>query len=242
MIGGFIVTGNDSKRVVVRGIGPSLEGAGVQGVIADPVLRLFRSNGTEFAFNDNWTDTQGADLQTIGLAPTHPFESAIVATLDPGAYTTIVSGKGGATGVGLVEVYDTNTASSAMLANISTRGAVKTGDNVMIGGFILGGSSTMPARVVVRAIGPSLAQSGVPNSLADPTLTLFNSNGEAIGSNDNWPDDAAQAAQLQALAIAPQSLAESAIVTTLPPGAYTAIVAGKSGGTGIGLIEVYYVQ
>ena len=171
MIGGFIVTGNASKRVVVRGIGPSLQGAGIQGVIPDPVLRLFRSNGTEFAFNDNWTDTQGADLQTIGLAPTHAFESAIVATLDPGAYTTIVSGKGGATGVGLVEVYDTNTASSAMLANISTRGAVKTGDNVMIGGFILGGSSTTPARVVVRAIGPTLAQSGVPNSLADPTLT-----------------------------------------------------------------------
>ena len=112
----------------------------------------------------------------------------------------------------------------------------------MIGGFILGGTSAMPARVLVRAIGPSLAQAGVPEPLTDPQLTLVNSNGEAIGSNDNWEDDSAQAAQVRALALPPRSPAESAIVATLPPGAYTAIVAGRFGGTGIGLIEVYYVQ
>ena len=242
MIGGFIVTGNDPKRVVIRGIGPSLENAGIPNFLPDPVLRLFGSNGSQFAVNDNWGDTQATDLQATGLAPLHSFESAIVATLAPGAYTAIVSGKNGATGVGLVEVYDVNQTSNSKLANISTRGVVKTGDNVMIGGFILGGSSAMPGRVVVRAIGPSLGQAGVAGSLADPQLTLVNSNGEALASNDNWPDNPAQAAQLQALGLFPQNLAESAIVATLPPGAYTAIVAGKSGGNGIGLIEVYYVQ
>ncbi len=242
MIGGFIVTGNDPKRVVIRGIGPSLASAGIQNFIPDPVLRLFGSTGSQFALNDNWADTQSTDLQASGLAPSHPFESAILATLSPGAYTAVVSGKNGATGVGLVEIYDVNVPSDSKLANISTRGVVKTGDNVMIGGFILGGTSPMPARVVVRAIGPSLAQAGVPDSLADPHLTLVNSNGEEIGFNDNWQDDSAQAAQLEALGIPPQSATESAIVATLPPGAYTAIVAGKSGGTGIGLIEVYYIQ
>lgn len=242
MIGGFIITGNEPKRVVIRGVGPSLQSAGFHDFIPDPVLRLFGSTGSQFAFNDNWEDTQSADLRATGIPPQHPLESAIVATLNPGTYTASVSGKDGATGVGLVEIYDVNQPADSKLANISTRGVVKTGDNVMIGGFILGGSSTMPAKVVVRAIGPSLAQAGLADSLADPTLTLFNNNGEAIGFNDNWQDNSDQAAQLRALAIAPPNAAESAIVATLPPGTYTAIVAGRAGGIGIGLIEVYNVQ
>jgi len=241
MIGGFIITGNDPKRIVIRGLGRSLESAGFQDLIPDPLLRLFGATGSQIAQNDDWEDTQSTDLRTTGLAPKHPLESAILATLNPGAYTALVSGKNGATGIGLVEIYDANQPSNSKLTNISTRGVVKTGDNVLIGGFILGGSSIIPTKVVVRALGPSLQQGGLA-ALSDPSLTLFNSDGQALASNDNWQDNANQAQQLQTLAIAPPHPAESAILATLPPGNYTAIVSGKSGGTGIGLIEVYNVQ
>jgi hypothetical protein len=128
------------------------------------------------------------------------------------------------------------------LANISTRGSVQIEDNVMIGGFALGGSSINPATVVVRALGPSLAGNGITNPLSNPTLELFDNNGQSVGFNDNWQDDPAQAAQLQALALEPPNVSEAALVTTLPPGLYTAVVAGQGGGVGIGLIEVYAVQ
>jgi hypothetical protein len=242
MIGGFIIRGNESKRVVVRGVGPSLQTAGIQDVVPDPMLRLFGTGGSQIAENDNWTDAQRIEIQATGLAPQHPLESAMVANLSPGAYTASVSGKSGATGVGLVEVYDVSQSSAARLANISTRGAVKTGDNVMIGGFILGGTSNMPARVVVRAIGPSLAQFGVSGAMADPQLTLVDANGVGIGFNENWQDNATQAEQLRALQLQPNTPAESAIVATLPPGNYTAVMAGKADTTGIGLVEVYYAQ
>lgn len=241
MIGGFIITGNVPKRVIVRGIGPSLTAAGVTDAIDDPTLQLFGSGG-QFAFNDDWKDLQQADIEATTIPPTDDRESAIVVTLDPAAYTAVISGKNGKTGVGLVEVYDLNSPDDSRLANISTRGSVQTQDNVMIGGFILGGSNIQPARVVVRAIGPSLSQFGIPNPLANPTLELVNSDGQSVGFNDNWQDDASQAAQLQALNIAPTMANESAIVAILPPGPYTAIVAGQSGTTGVGLIEVYDVQ
>jgi hypothetical protein len=242
MIGGFIITGSAPKEVIIRGIGPSLQSAGLQDLVADPTLRLFGPTGSQFAFNDNWEETQRAAILASNLAPQHPLESAIVATLNPGAYTASVSGTNATTGVGLVEIYDLNQPGQSKLANISTRGVVRTGDNVMIGGFILGGTSAVPSKVVVRAVGPSLAQAGLNAPLANPTLLLVNSSGDAIGFNDNWQDDSAQAAELQALSLAPQNAAESAIVATLPPGLYTAVVSGTSGGTGIGLVEVYHVQ
>ena len=241
MIGGFIITGNIPKRVIIRGLGPSLASSGLTDLINDPTLQLFGASG-QIAFNDNWKDLQEAEIAATTIPPTDDREPAIIATLSPDSYTAIVSGKDGATGVGLLEVYDLNASAGSRLANISTRGSVQTLDNVMIGGFILGGTSSEPARVVVRALGPSLAQAGISNPLGNPTLQLVDNNGQSVGFNDDWQDDASQAAQLQALSFAPTAVSESAIVTTLPPGSYTAIVAGQSGTTGVGLIEVYDVQ
>ena len=241
MIGGFIITGEDPKRVIIRGIGPSLSDSGVSGAVNDPILRLFGPTGSQIAVNDNWKEIQQPEVEATSIPPTDERESAIVATLVPSVYTAALAEASGGSGVGLVEIYDLNSGAPAKLANISTRGSVQNADNVMIGGFSLGGSSTNPVRVVVRAIGPSLAQSGVNNELSDPTLRLFDNNGESVAFNDNWADDPDQASQLQALDIAPKNSAESAIVTTLPPGLYTAVVAGKNGGVGIGLIEIYAV-
>jgi hypothetical protein len=242
MIGGFIVTGNESKRVIIRGIGPSLTSVGVPGVISDPILRLFGPTGSPIAVNDNWQDTQQTEIQATGIPPQDSRESAIVATLSPAAYTATLADANGNNGVGLVEIYDLNSAANAKLSNISTRGFVQTADNVMIGGFVLGGTSTNSAKVVVRAIGPSLAANGINNPLGNPTLQLFDNNGQSVAFNDNWQDDPSQAAQLQALNLAPSNPAESALVTMLPPGFYTAVVTGQGGGIGIGLIEIYGTQ
>ncbi len=216
--------------------------AGVPGVVSDPILRLFGPTGAPIGVNDNWQDTQQTEIETTGLAPQDPHESAIVATLQPAAYTASVAGTNGSNGVGLIEVYDLDSGTNAKLSNISTRGSVQTADNVMIGGFALGGSSINPAKVVVRAIGPSLAQAGIGNALSNPTLQLFDNNGQNVASNDNWADNPTQAAELQMLNLAPTNPGESAIVATLPPGLYTAVVAGQGGGVGIGLIEVYAIQ
>jgi hypothetical protein len=242
MVGGFIVTGNESKRVIIRGIGPSMASVGVPGVVADPILRLFGPTGSPIAVNDNWQDTQRGEIEATGLPPQDFRQAAIIATLPPAAYTATVSDTNGNNGVGLVEIYDLNSGVNAKLANISTRGSVQTADNVMIGGFALGGTSTNPAKVVVRAIGPSLAQAGIDNPLGNPTLRLFDSNGQSVAFNDNWADNPTQAAELQALNLTPGNPGESAIVAVLPPGLYTAVVAGQGGGTGIGLIEVYAIQ
>ena len=225
----------------MRGVGPSLTSSGLTDVIDDPTLQLFGSGG-QFAFNDNWRDLQEVEIEGTTIAPTDDREPAIVATLNPAAYTAVIAGKNGQTGIGLLEVYDLDMPADSRLANISTRGSVLTQDNVMIGGFILGGTNMQPARVVVRAIGPSLAQFGISNPLSNPTLELVNGDGLSVGFNDDWQDDAAQAAELQALNIAPTAPAESAIFAILQPGLYTAIVAGQSDTTGVGLIEVYDVQ
>jgi hypothetical protein len=241
LIGGFIVTGSAPKNVVVRGIGPSLGAFGIPNPLADPTLELHASNGTLIMQNDNWQDdpVQASHLMALGLAPTDVHESALIATLDPNAsYTAIVAGKNGGTGVGLVEAYDTNSSVDSELANISTRGFVLTGSDVMIGGFILSGAS---AEVAVRGIGPSLSQFVSP-ALADPTLELHNGSGTTLAMNDNWQDDPTSAGQLTAHGLAPTDPLESGIFTTLPPGAYTAILAGKNGVTGIGLVEVYNVH
>ena len=243
LIGGFIITGADPIQVVLRAIGPSLGVSGVAGILADPTLELHDSTtGAVIASNDNWQDNSTEDQMVLtdnDLAPTDDLESAIVTTLDPGAYTVIVRGVADTTGVGLVEAYDIDTSTTdSKLANISTRGFVETGENVMIGGFILGGGGGGLSEVIVRGIGPSLTGFGVTDALADPLLELHNSDGDLIDSNDDWMDNPAEA-EIEATMIAPNDPKESAVLQTLAPGAYTAIVQGAGGTTGTGLVEVY---
>jgi predicted outer membrane repeat protein len=242
MIGGFIITGSTPKSVALRGIGPSLAGSGISNVLSDPTLELRDGSGALLFQNDDWQDNpaQAAQLTALGLALQDPRESGIVAALQPGAYTAILAGKDQTTGVGLVEVDDADGAATSQLANISTRGFVQTGDNVMIGGFILGGGNGI-AGMAVRGIGPSLRQAGLSNVLADPTLELRDSNGILLIANDNWQDDQVSAAQLSAHGLAPQDPLEPGIFASLPPGAFTAILAGKNASTGIGLVEIYNV-
>ncbi len=242
MIGGFIIVGPNPKTVVIRAVGPSLTAAGVPGALADPVLEIF-SGPTRIGSNNNWrtteiggaiTSRQAVEIDATGVAPQNDAEAAVVLTLAPGPYTAIVSGAGGGTGVGLVEIYDTDAIPTSTLGNISTRGFVQTGDNVMIGGFIVRGGNG-PTNAVVRAIGPS---TGLANALSDPTLQLFDSNGQIVAENDNWRDS--QQAAITAFGLQPTDDRESVIVqTALPRGAYTAIVRGKNGGTGVGLVEAY---
>lgn len=239
LIGGFIVTGNVSKRVIIRAIGPSLTNLGIPGALADPVLELHGPGAFATISNDNWRDTQESEIEATGVAPSNDLESAIVATLPPGAYTAIVRGNSDGTGVGLVEAYDLAPATGARLANISTRGFVDSGDNVMIGGFILG-SGNASVRILIRAIGPSLALVGVPNALIDPTLELHNSNGDIIATNDDWRDT--QQAEIAATGIPPSDDRESAIIGTLVPGAYTAILRGKNDTTGVAAVEAYQLS
>lgn len=241
MIGGFIITGNAPKKIVLRGMGPVLAGSGITNFLADPFLELRGSNGLLIQSNDNWKDTQRAEIEATGLQPGDDRESAMVVTLAPGAYTALLTGKNGTTGVGVVEVYDASASSDSHLGNISTRGFVQSGNNVLIAGFILGGS-TANGNVVVRGMGPSLSQFGLNGVLADPTIELRDSNGTVLITNDDWESDPVSAAALIASQLAPSDPKESGIYTSLPPGAFTAILAGKNGGVGIGLVEVYSVQ
>jgi hypothetical protein len=242
LIGGFIVTGNANKNVAIRGIGPTLSGFGVNDVLVDPTLELRGSNGSLLFANDNWGDNpaQATQLSALGLALQDPKESGLVANLQPGAYTAILAGKNQSAGVGLVEIYDTNGAADAQLANISTRGLVLAGDNVMIGGFILGGDAD--ARIAVRGVGPSLAQFGLNPVLSDPTLELHDSNGTLLVANDDWLADPAAAALLTGNGLGLSDPKEAGIFSSLPPGAFTAILAGKNGSVGIGLVEIYNLK
>jgi hypothetical protein len=234
-IGGFIITGSVPKHVLIRGIGPSI--GGIPGVLADPVLELHRP-GSATITNDNWREdpAQEAAILATGIAPTNNLESAIDATLNPGAYTAVVRGKNNTSGIALIEVYDLSLAVSAKLANLSTRAFVGTGNDIVIAGFILGGNSG-DDRIVLRGIGPSLVTIG--NRLLDPMLELRNSNGSLIRANNNWQDDPAQAAELTAAGLAPPSNLESGIAAMLPPGLYTALLTGFNNSTGAGLVEVY---
>jgi len=239
-IGGFIVTGIAPKHVILRAIGPSLAQFGVPDVLADPVMELHGPGGFATITNDNWRDdpVQEALIIASGIPPPSYLESAIDATLVPGTYTAIVRGKNNTLGVALVEVYDLDQGAPAKLPNLSTRAFVGTGDNIVIAGFILGNNGGND-RIVLRGIGPSLISAGVADALADPTLNLRNSNGELVVGNNNWQDDPAQAAELIAAGLAPTNPLESGIATTLPPGLYTALLAGLNNGTGVGLVEVY---
>ncbi|MDD2919831.1 hypothetical protein [Rhodoferax sp.] len=233
MIGGFIIDGATAKKVLIRARGPSLSAYGVPGVLANPKVDLY-SGPTVIASNDNWgSATNAADITATGLAPTNSLESAILTTLSPGAYTAIVSGVGNTSGVGIVEVLEMDNP-AAPLINISTRGQVQTGDNVMIGGFIIDGAN--PQTVLIRARGPSLSDYGVPGVLADPTMEVY-SGQSVIASNDNW-GTATNAADITATGLAPTNAMESAILTTLDPGAYTVIVRGFNNTTGVGIVEV----
>ena len=239
LIGGFIVTGDAPKKIIVRGLGPSLvvNGTPLANILADPVLELYQ-DGALIRSNDNWKGSQQSEIEATGIPPADDLESALIATLAPGSYTVILHGQNSGTGIGLVEAYDLDTAVPSSLANISTRGFVQTGDDVLIAGFIVGngGSDT----VVVRAIGPSLAASGVAHPLADPTLDLYDANGAVIRSDDNWRDT--QESLIQSTGLAPTDDAESAIIRSLNPGNYTAVVRGKDGGTGVALVEVYNLR
>ena len=237
-IGGFIITGNTPKHVLLRAIGPSLTGLGVPDALADPILELHGPGEFATITNDNWRQTQETEIQATGIAPTNDFESAIDVTLAPGAYTAIVQGNGNTSGVALVEVYDLNQGVDSKLGNISTRAFVSTGDNIVIAGFMLGGNSS-DGRIVVRGIGPSLTATGVPNALADPTLELRDSNGALLIANNDWQDNPAQMAEIAAAGLAPTNNLESGIAATLPPGLYTALLAGPNNGTGVGVVEVY---
>jgi hypothetical protein len=239
-IGGFIITGNVPKHVIVRAIGPSLTQSGFSAseVLADPTLELHGPGSFPTISNNNWRDTQEQQIKNDGLPPTNDLEAAIDATLAPGNYTAIVRGNGTGKGIALVEVYDLNSAANSKLGNLSTRAFVQINNNVVIAGFILGNHSGAD-RIIVRGLGPSLSSYGVPNPLQDPTLELRDQNGVLLAANDNWTDRPAQAAEITAAGLAPSNNAESAIAATLPPGLYSAILAGRNGGTGIGLVEVY---
>jgi len=250
LIGGFYITGSESKKIVIRAIGPSLavNGAPIMGRLADPTLELHDSQRI-IATNDNWRindqtqQSQQAEIEATTIPPSDDLESAIVMTLPPGPYTVVLRGQADGTGIAVVEIYDLGQAANSQMANLSTRGFVETGNGVLIGGFILGGGGGGDTEVIVRALGPSLNTFGLTNPLADPVLTLYNNNGEIVASNDDWKIDdqmqQSQEAEVRATTIPPPSDLESAIVRPFPPGAYTALVTATNEGTGVGLVEVY---
>ena len=239
-IGGFVIAGTENHTVLVRGLGPTLTSFGVNGVLPNPFLTLHYANllgqDTVLATNDNWKDAQQDAISPTGLAPSDDTEAAIIRSLAPGTYTAVLTDADGGSGVGLIEVYDLSAGGTSLLFNISTRGFVGVDDHVLIGGFIARNNNT---RVVVRALAPTLQGFGIAGALSDPVLMLFDENGNVIASNDNWSDT--QANEIETTGYAPPDPAESAIIVTRPAGNTTAIVSGKNRGTGVALVEVYYL-
>ena len=237
LIVGFVIDGSENKTVLLRALGPSLAAFGVPAPLADPTLSLYDHTGALIAANNNWKDTQQAQIQATGLAPPNNLESALLVTLSPGAYTALVNGKAMTTGIALGEVYDVAANVNAELTNLSARAFVGTGNDVLIGGMIVNGSAGTLQRILVRALGPSLGSFGVATPLANPTLSLRDANGNVIANNDNWKDS--QQADIAGSGKAPPNDNESAILVLLAPGNYTAIVAGKNGAMGVALVEFY---
>ena len=238
-IGGIIISGTAPKQVVLRAVGPSLSSSGIPSPLVDPVLELHGPPGfTTIVCDDGPCNPEPPS--PITPPPGSDLEPTLTVTLDPGSYTAVVRGNGNPTGIALIEIYDVAQSVDSMLANLSTRAFVGTGDDIVIAGFILG-NGTGEDKIVLRGLGPSLASLGVPGVLADPSLQLRDSNGALSAVNDNWQDDPAQAAELMALGLALPDNRESGIVANLPPGAYTGLLAGSSNGTGVGLVEVYSV-
>lgn len=239
-IGGFIIRGNKPKKVLIRGIGPSLQAVGVNNALPNPLLELRDANNLLLRSNDDWQSApEVADIKATGVPPSNNLEAAIIATLDPNkGYTAIVRGSGGATGVGLFEIYDLEVSSGPDLANLSTRGNVLSGDNnIMIAGLIVQGVNQQT--LVMRGIGPSLTAFGITGALLDPTLEIRDTQGNLLIADDNWKDDSNQATALQEAKIAPSRDEESAIIVNVPAGRYTALLRGKNNGTGVALVEVY---
>lgn len=244
LFGGFIITGSQAKKVLLRGTGPSLTAFGVANALQDPTLELHDGSGATIATNDNWrttqvggiiTSNQAAAIQQSGAAPSDDREPAILATLAPGNYSAIVRGKNNSTGIGVVEAYDLDQTANSKLANIASRGFLDTGDDAVIAGFIIAQGES--AKLIVRAIGPSLSNVGVTGALQDPTLDLRDGNGTRIVFNNDWQETQKQ--EIIDTGIPPSDTRESAIVRTLTPGNYTAIVRGNLNTTGIAVVEVY---
>lgn len=240
VIGGFIIQGSQPATVVLRGIGNSLGALGIKDALEDVFIELHSASGATLATSDDWTaDSWATTVASYHLDPSNTRESAIVATLNPGSYTIIVrsfdNGDGHLTGTALVELYDLHT-TGGRAGNISTRGQVQNGDQILIGGFIVGGTESKT--VVVRAVGPSLTAAGIAHPLSDPTVELHDASGTTLASNDDW-DSGPNAAQIQSEGLAPTQSSESALQATLNPGSYTAIVRGANGATGVGLVEIY---
>ena len=241
LIGGFIIQGSQPARLVVRCLAGSLASFGVSNALSDSVIELYDANDNLIASNDDWFASN--DAQTIcsyRRDPPNSIESALLVTLNPGSYTAIVRSyfdaqQPATSGVALFEVYDLRS-SSSRLGNVSTRGQVGTGDNILIGGIIIGGSAAKP--VVVRALGPSLTQFGVTGVLADPFLQMRDTNGNLVEANNDW-QQSPEAATIMADGKAPSNTKESAMARTLSPGNYTALVSGVGGTTGTALVEVY---
>lgn len=240
LIGGFIIEGDKRKKVLLRGLGPSLGAAGLPGALQDPRLTLLDSAGAVIETNDNWQDSpELADILASTIPPTDDRESAIVARLDPGSYTVIVEGVNGTTGIGMVENYELDTYYGSHAGNISTRGRVGSGNGVLIGGFIVRGGTDKT--VIIRALGPSLGGFASSAILANPLVELHNGDGTVVAANDDW-QTSPQADAIVASGIPPSNPRESALLLTLGPGDYTALVRGADGGEGIGLIEIYDVE
>jgi hypothetical protein len=259
VINGFILRAETT--VVIRGIGPSLAAFGVSGSLADPLLELFNSTGASLKQNDNWKDSQQAEIQATGLAPTNDLESAIIMTLPAGAYTAQLRGVNDGQGVALTEVYELSPIADPAAApdqaqdlkrtqNLSSRVIVRGGDQLAILGMIVSGrqpgtSTPAPARrLIFRARGPS---TGVPGALADPQLELYDVNGNLLAQNNDWQYSDANATvlypQIYRNKIAGSGFQpgtkESVIIATLPPGAYTLQCRGRDSGQGIAIVEAF---
>jgi hypothetical protein len=234
LIGGFIIGGTGNKDVLLRALGPTLANFGITGFLADPTMDLYNGAGGLITSNDNWKSDQQAQISATGKAPPNDLEPAIRHSFAPGNYTAIVRGKNNTTGVGLVEAYDVDNSDAITLTNISTRGFVDINQNVMIGGFISGNGIV---RVIVRALGPTLAQFGVTDVLADPVLDVRDAQGNSLATNDDWA--ATQQAEIQASGKAPPNAKESAVIIVRPAGNTTAVVTGKNNTTGNALVEAY---
>lgn len=241
LIGGFVVAGEGTQRFAIRAIAPSLAASGITGVLADPTLEVYDSERRLIAFNDNWRvgpDSAAAELISVGLAPTDDREAAVILDLAPGSYTAIVRGTSGQQGVAIVESFElAGGTPTAHLINASLRGPTRTGENVLIGGLAVRGNTR---QIIVRALGPSLATSGVPGMLSDPMLRVYNASGQLVAENDNWRST--QEAAITATGLAPGDDRESAVVLSLEPGNYTMIVSGVGNTVGISLLEVYEVS
>jgi hypothetical protein len=234
LIAGFTITGSQPKKIMLRALGPILP---VLENLSDPTLELHNSSGT-VAANDNWRDSQQDEVKATTIPPGNDYESSIVQSLSPGAYTAVLAGKGATTGVGVAEVYDLDGTVDSKLANISTRGRVDQGDNVLIVGTIVVGNGT--TTVLFRALGPSLSNFGVPNALQDPTLELHDGQGGIVATNDNWQDTQEDA--INQTTIPPNHPKESAILQSLSPGAYTAVVKGKNNTAGVAVVDAYQLN